>query len=355
MIKSRSFFCFKRLVILFAIIFLLIPAVMSLTGCANAPAKIELPKGQYAWPMPPATPKIKWVAQWSNRYDFGRPSRVLEFMVGKERVEELRRPDGVVADRAGSVYVADSEMHMVFVFDKEKNALRFLGIGTLAAPTGLAMDDDRRVLYVSDSRLKKVFGIDTRTGDLVMSLGGPGEFRNPAGMAFNQQKGWLYVADSHGHVVKVFDRQGHALFTVGKRGDGNGEFNFPTYVALDKAGNLYVVDSFNFRVQIFDADGKFIRKFGKLGDASGFFSRPAGIGVDSEGHIYVVDSAFNNFQIFNKEGQLLLWVGNAGTRPGEFYLPSGMYIDSTTDKIYVADTFNRRVQVFQYLRAQAQK
>ena len=71
--------------------------------------------------------------------------------------------------------------------------------------------------------------------------------------------------------------------------------------------------------------------------------------MDSEGHIYVVDAAFNNFQIFDEEGKLLLWVGNPGSRPGEFYLPSGMYIDRE-DRIYVTDTFNRRVQVFQYLK-----
>ncbi|MEW6215345.1 MAG: 6-bladed beta-propeller, partial [Nitrospirota bacterium] len=74
-----------------------------------------------------------------------------------------------------------------------------------------------------------------------------------------------------------------------------------------------------------------------------------GIGVDSEGHVYVVDSSFNNFQIFNEDGSLLLWVGNVGRNPGEFYLPTGMYIDRE-DRIYVSDTFNRRIQVFQYLK-----
>jgi DNA-binding beta-propeller fold protein YncE len=92
-----------------------------------------------------------------------------------------------------------------------------------------------------------------------------------------------------------------------------------------------------------------VKKFGKLGDGSGYFTRPEGIGVDSEGHVYVVDASFNNFQIFNEEGKLLLWIGNAGTKPGEFYLPTGLYIDNN-DRIYVSDTFNRRAQVFQYLK-----
>ena len=39
----------------------------------------------------------------------------------------LFRPNGVVADNAGNVYVADSQLHKIFVFDVEKHILRFLG------------------------------------------------------------------------------------------------------------------------------------------------------------------------------------------------------------------------------------
>ena len=325
---------------------------MVLAGCATNTANIPgaaAVSGDYVWPAPPQQPRIKWSGQWSNKYDFGKASQVMEFLVGKERVEALRRPNGVVSDAAGNIFVADSEFRMIFVFDIEKTALRFIGIGTLAGPIGTAMDNKRRILYVSDSRLDKVFGFDKDTGEVMLTLGGPGEFKNPSGLAFDEQRERLYVADAQNHMVKVFDKDGRPLFSIGKRGNTDGEFNFPSYIALDKNGRLYVVDSFNFRVQIFDADGNFVKKFGKLGDASGFFSRPHGIGIDSEGHVYVVDASFNNFQIFDEDGKLLLWVGTAGKKPGEFYLPTGLYIDDK-DRIYVSDTFNRRVQVFQYLK-----
>jgi len=318
-------------------------------GCASTGETPKKFTGNYAWPLPPASPKIKWVTQWSDRYDFGKPSEVFEFLVGKERIEKLRRPNGIVADSAGNVYVADSEIRVIFVFDVEKKALRFLGMGSVAGPIGLAMDDKRGILYVSDTRLDKVLALNKTTGDIVLSVGGPGEFKNPSGLVYDDQRDRLYVADTQNHVVKAFDQNGRILFTIGKRGTENGEFNFPSYVALDKNGRLYVVDSFNFRVQIFDPEGKFVKKFGKLGDASGYFTRPEGIGVDSEGHVYVADASFNNFQIFNEEGKLLLWVGNAGTKPGEFYLPTGLFVDRN-DRIYVSDTFNRRAQVFQYLK-----
>ncbi len=320
-----------------------------LISCSTVPEAQKFREEAYIWPKPPATPRIKWIREWSNRYDFGKPSEVLEFLIGKERVERLRRPNGVVTDSQANVYVADSEMRMVFVFDIEKRVLRFVGRGNLAAPIGLAIDNKRGILYVTDSRFDKVLGFDKNTGDLLMSLGAPGEFRNPSGIVFDDQRERLYIADTQNHIIRVYDKDGHPLFTIGRRGRGDGEFNFPSYLALDRNGRLFVVDSFNFRVQIFDPEGNFIKKFGKLGDSSGQFTRPHGIGIDSDGHIYVVDAAFNNFQIFNEDGQLLLWVGNAGRKPGEFYMPTGMYIDRE-DRIYVSDTFNRRVQVFQYLK-----
>ncbi|MDQ7787206.1 MAG: 6-bladed beta-propeller [Thermodesulfovibrionales bacterium] len=322
----------------------------TLFACTTtSPTVPDKPTGEYIWPSPPATPRIKWITQWSNRYDFGKPSDVMEFLIGKERVERLRRPNGIVTDTAGNVYVADSEAHVVFVFDQEKKALRFLGLGRLGFPVGVAIDNKRGIIYVSDSKFDKVFGFDKNSDDVKVTFGGPSEFKNPSGMVYDEQRERLYIADTQNHLVKAFDSGGRHLFTIGKRGMEDGEFNFPSYVALDKTGKIYVVDSFNFRIQVFDPDGKYIRKFGKLGDASGAFSRPAGIGVDSDGNIHIVDTAFNNFQIFNIEGRLLLWIGTTGKKPGEFYLPTGLYIDNQ-DKIYVSDTYNQRVQVFQYLK-----
>ncbi len=317
-------------------------------GCATPPAK---PSTEYVWPPSPETPRIKWLTQWSNRYDFGGPNPLMTFLIGEDRAEALRRPTAVVADTSGSIYVTDGEQGLVFVFDQEKKVMRFLGEGTLAGAVGIAIDNKRGIIYVSDSRLDKVFGLDKNTGNLVISIGALKELSNPSGMVYDEERDRLYVSDTQHHAIKVFDKDGRLLFKFGSRGFQDGELNFPSYLALDGKGRLFVVDTLNFRVQIFDSEGKFLNKFGKLGDSSGTFTRPYGIGVDSEGHVYVVDSAFNNFQIFMEDGAFLLNVGNSGRKPGEFYLPQGMYIDKQ-DRIYIADSINRRVQVFQYLKEQ---
>jgi DNA-binding beta-propeller fold protein YncE len=72
------------------------------------------------------------------------------------------------------------------------------------------------------------------------------------------------------------------------------------------------------------------------------------VAVDSDGNIYVVDALFDNIQVFDKDGRLLLAFGGPGHDFGKFWLPSGIYIDKD-DYIFISDTYNRRVQVFQYL------
>lgn len=322
---------------------------MLLCACAPRLPIPDKPSGEYVWPPPPETPRIKWVTQWSNSQDF-QLVKAVDVLIREAVLHLLFRPNGVVADDAGNVYVADSQLHKIFVFDVEKHTLRFLGEDVLDTPIGLAIDNKRGVIYVSDVKFGNVTGLDKNTGKVVVSFKiTEADGNKPTGMVFDEEREILYVSDTKNHVVRAFDPKGKPLFTVGRRGDGDGEFHTQSYLALDRSGRLYVTDLFNFRVQIFNPDGTFVKKFGRLGDVPGTFTRPAGVGVDSEGHVYVVDTAFNNFQIFNEDGRLLLWIGKAGTGAGEFQFPTGMYIDKQ-DRIYVTDTFNRRVQVFQYLK-----
>jgi DNA-binding beta-propeller fold protein YncE len=322
--------------------------LLFICACAPKLPVPDKPTGEYMWPPPPEIPRIKWLTQWSGSHDL-KGINPLDVLIKEATIHVLFRPNGVVADNAGNVYVADSQLRKIFVFDVEKKNLRFLGEELLQAPTGLALDNKRGIIFVADSVINKVFCLNKNTGRAVFALETTGAFHSPSGMVYDEDQERLYVSDTKNHVVRTFDKDGKALFTIGAMGRDEGDFQTPTYLALDRNGRLYVVDTFNSRVQIFDREGKFVKKFGKIGNSPGSFAMPAGISVDSEGHIYVADAAFNNFQIFDDEGRLLLWIGKAGSGAGEFQVPSGMYIDKE-DRIYVSDTFNRRVQVFQYLK-----
>jgi hypothetical protein len=148
---------------------------------------------------------------------------------------------------------------------------------------------------------------------------------------------------------------GRYLNKIGSGGDADGQFNLPISVAVNSKGHLIVADAFGANVQIFDSDGQFLHKFGQRGDAAGDFQLVKSVAVDSEDNIYVVDGRMHNISIFNQQGELLLILGgyyavsgSGKVSPGGFSVPIGVDIDST-DRIYVVDQLNARVQVFQYL------
>jgi len=246
------------------------------------------------------------------------------------------------------LYVADPGVPALWIFDAEHHALERIqrvGNETLQSPVALALRPDGSV-YLADSALKKVFLL-ARDGKLLTEVAATG-LQRPAGLAYDPQRQRLYVADSAAQQIKVLAGSGESLATWGHAGKNDGEFNFPTHLVLDTAGNLVVTDALNFRLQAFDPDGRFLWKFGRHGDASGDFASPKGVAVDRDNHVFVVDALFDVVQIFNGTGQLLLGLGDHGTQPGQFWLPAGIFVNASND-IYVADAYNQRIQVLQMM------
>jgi hypothetical protein len=67
-----------------------------------------------------------------------------------------------------------------------------------------------------------------------------------------------------------------------------------------------------------------------------------------------VEGLHDVVQILDARGNLLLAFGRTGAGDGEFYLPTSIHIDAG-DNIYVADSFNRRIEIFRYLKDAAAK
>jgi DNA-binding beta-propeller fold protein YncE len=317
--------------------------LMGMAGCATVKKKTDI-----VWPLPPDEPKIKFVEVLRSDKDLGKTG-VENALFGEESKNSLTRPYGCATDSEGRIYATD--VGRVFVFDEKNKKLSFIGdeasTGKLAVPLGIAVSHDGKV-YVADSARKRVFVYDSKW-DFLTAFGKKGELDTPTGVAIDEKRGKLYVADTKKHDIMVYAlADGKLLKTVGGRGEAVGKFNYPTNIVLDKEGNIYVTDTGNFRVQVFDPDWKNIRTVGSIGDKPGNFSRPKGIALDSEENLYVVDTEFNNIQVFNKKGDLLIFIGEGGFAPGRFNSPSGICIDAE-DRIIVADGMNGRLQVLQYL------
>ncbi len=308
---------------------------------ANEPLRL-------VWPEPPDQARIELVSVISGPEDLGIErslwTRLAGFVTGGGETRMIR-PSGLAAS-AGRIAIADPGAAAVHLYDAVHHralTLEACGDVVFGEPVAVAFLADH--IYVSDAALARihVFTLDGACdGGWALPQGS-----RPAGIAADPQRSRLYVADVGAHQVLGFDLRGNIVLRFGSQGAATGELNYPTWLALDDAGNLYVTDALNFRVQVFDPEGKPTGAFGEHGDGSGNLARPKGIGVDRGGHIYLVDALFDAVQIFDREGRYLMVFGSQGRDPGNFWLPSGLAIDG--DRIYVADSYNHRVQVFRFL------
>ena len=323
-------------------------AALLISGCATSEKSvIDDPQvSEIVWPSPPQKTRIKYLYQFSKPVDLEIHesffSRLWGWISGRSFNAGMVRPYSI-ATKDQLVAVTDPGKKTVHLFNmnsSEYQQISQAGETYFSSPVGVAIGDNQ--IYISDSKLGKIF-ILTKEGEFVRSIDG---LKRPTGLYFDNKNNQLYVSDTLSHQIAVYNAEGHEQFSFGQRNKKEGDFNFPSHITLNN-DMLYVNDTMNFRVQMFGQNGKYISGFGKHGDASGYFAQSKGIGVDSKGHIYVVDAIFHRVQIFDQKGQYLMDLGSQGSGAGEFWLPSGLFINQ--DKIYVADSYNRRVQVFQYV------
>ena len=319
-------------------------------SCSTAPhAALDQPASTPVWPPAPDEPRIAFTRNLHGPHDIGqKPSafRSLANWITGDTGENLNlhKPFAVALDETGNLCLTDTEDKRVCYVDfSHKKWRRYDGVGKIKFSSPVAVARRNGIFYVADSELARVFAFG-ENGKAVFEISAP--LKRPVGLAIAGDS--LYVVDSQAHAIFVFGLDGKFQFQFGRRGDGPGEFNYPTCAAADGRGHLLVSDTMNSRVQIFDLRGNFLSQFGSNGDTSGHFARPKGVAADAAGHIYVVDALFDNFQIFDMTGQLLLNVGDSGNGSGEFGLPNGIAI-GTDNQIFVADAFNHRVQVFKYI------
>ena len=81
------------------------------------------------------------------------------------------------------------------------------------------------------------------------------------------------------------------------------------------------------------------------GEAPGQFNNPEGMTVDDKGRLWIADTKNHRIQQFGIDGTFVGVLGKVGSGPGELSNPTGVVCRG--DKIYVADSGNGRIQVFQ--------
>lgn len=318
--------------------------VAALWGCGPPKTRALIThRADLRWPAPPQAARIRYLGQVrGSRQQQG----VADVVAGQAPGKWLARPYGVTTTPAGVLVVADPGAGEVNLFDISRRrhlVLASHGETRLQSPVGVASDGEGRI-YVTDSRLRRVLVYDQRGAPVAVH---GAKLGRPTGVAVDRRRGVFYVADTTAHRVHAWSTAGKYLRGFGVRGAGPGQFNYPTHLAYSAAlDRLLVCDTLNFRVQLMTHDGKPAGAFGQLGDSTGYMAKPKGVAADSRGNIYVADALFDAIQIFNQRGRLLLYFGRAGRGKGQLGMPAGIHVDEQ-DRIFVANSLNRRIEIFQ--------
>lgn len=301
-------------------------AAILLAGCSTTP---KAPTARIVFPPPPDQPRVQYLASFGTETDLGSRGRFMDFIVGPDQriFRPIWKPYGVAATK-GFFYVTDTQAYNLVTVDLARRRFHYLrpaGEAAMRMPVGVAVDADG-TRYIADSKRGQVLVYD-RHGRYLEAIGAKDEFR-PCGIAVDRDR--LYFADLQNRCVRVYQKADRKLlFTAPhENADPKAKLFSPTNVAVDPQGRIYVTDTGGFSVQVYDRDGAYLRGLGELGVTPGRFALPKGIGVDREGRTYVVDAASTVVQLFDNEGRLLMYFGIPETSgPAGLYLPAGLAID----------------------------
>ena len=204
---------------------------------------------------------------------------------------EFDEPCGI-AFHNDNIVVVDRNNHRVQVFSTQgKFLFQFGGKGNLDhqlnLPLGLSVDSEGNFI-VSDPRNKSIKIFSPR-GQLLRKINGAGYLEFPTHCT--EYNNYLIVSDGDDASVKVFNKEGVFLLKVGKKGNGDGEFDCPDGLSVSKTGHLMVCDELNHRVQVFDKSRKFVTRFGRLGANENAESvrLPVTLAILSDGKVAVTD------------------------------------------------------------------
>jgi len=304
---------------------------------------------------------------------------------GTGAAARFHSPQGMGADAAGNVYVADNANQIIRKIAPGGVVTTLAGMpGTVGtadgtgsaarfnSPTGLAVDLSGNI-YVTDNgrtirKITPAGEVTTLAGNASVSgsadgTGTAAQFRSPAGIAVDAA-GNLYVADQGNYTIRKVTSAGVVTTLAGTAGtsgsvDGTGSaalFGNPTGVAIDPSGNVFVTDAFNRVIRKITPAGvvtKFAGSpwtFGGTNDGTGLqaqFNTPWAIAADAAGNLYVADQISQTIRRIRPDGlvsTLAGFTGSSGTTDGagqeaRFYGPYGLTVDGAGN-LYVSDSVN---------------
>lgn len=313
----------------------LVAALLSLFGgCASTPDLSEPHATAGA-----AAKTLRYV-ETIDKVGMGSGDSFKKLLVGSDTYD-IKRPVAVGL-RHNAMIIADAGHNgLVLKYDFATGRLVPLrGVGELIADEASDVyiaDDDS--FYITDTLGKRVIHFAADGTPLRQFRSGPNISR-PIAVYVDERDDSVYVADEVYSKVVQFDAKGEPVRGIGGRGVGEGKFRIITDM-IKVPGGFLVSDRVELSVQLLDDSGNYQGHFGEND-----LMFPTALAADKYGRVFVAEKSDSTIKVF-KNGEIIDVVGKNGYGKGEFRFISDMKIYD--DKLYVVDSLNGRIQVFNIL------
>ena len=155
-----------------------------------------------------------------------------------------------------------------------------------------------------------------------------------------REEGEVVVAQSHCVSVISGTREKKSLYTLDSSPWSH------SGIAIDNGGNILVVESVNHCITKVSSTGRHLRTVGGEGTGPLHFKHPNGIAVHPHSNkVYITDTSNHRIQVLNSDLSYSNSIGRKGNKKGEFNWPNDIAMD-VNGNVYVADRENHRIQVF---------
>ncbi len=247
---------------------------------------------------------------------------------------------GVAVNSEGLLAVTDYEKKCIHLVKKEGAFVRSIGKAVLGGDLRGITFDQKGNVWVADMGNNKVLKL-SQDGRLLLTVhhasSKSDHFNQPTGLSISPE-GLVYICDSGNHCVTVHDEEGMFLFAFGSKGSGPGCFTGPGDITFGSDGLVYVIDCVNRRVCVWSMEGSCQRDFTTK-------YAPNCIAATGDNRLLITSLHPHTVMVYTVGGQLVHEFGGSGSDLGRFSGPFGICVDDS-GAVYVADFWNRRVQVF---------
>lgn len=250
----------------------------------------------------------------------------------------LEGPVACAYGPGGELFVVEQHADRVHRFAADGRDLGTFGTGLLLAPAGVVAGPGGRI-FVSDAGGARIVRLGLEEGSAELTFGEK-QLHQPRGLALAGER--LAVADAGFGRVALFDRDGAFQGALGE-----GHLKRPVDVAFRPNGGVAVLDGES--VVLLRADGSLEGSFGAWGAFPGLLSSPSGLAAFGD-RLFVCDTENHRVQVFDPKGELQYAWGLHAIRPregkGKLHYPAHIALNPAGDRAALPEPLDGRVQIF---------